>query len=519
MQIPVYALQCPLCSAVDQAPFVRTGAVVRCAHCSAKFRIKSSQVTRNLTTGPRTLDEMDPLLSGDSVDLDPDTEAAPVTIDESGQVVGLSGLTELMRQGDAKLAKADAKARSKAAEAPPAGRVTRAASAKPPAAPRASAKPEPAKTSKTAKPAAPAATPASPQDSATAARERAQQRARQRKLHTNLMIAAGGLTLVLLVVALFVVFGGSNPPAPTDPNTPQAAGTNPADPATVSNNPDPGPIELFPDNNPDDNRPPDPQPPSPGPRDPSLFGSGNNYSPNPDPKYTAASPLANPPAEVPAVLIQPEPLTHEGWYILTPPRGAIDASGPAGEVELSKLTKAYTTPDGQAILTATLANRGNQAAIAGEAHLALLDPAGRVFAETYLPFALLGPGESREVRIDIDQRFWDRCRDTRAHAVVKEAEPALATLNNVRLAPLGKGPSTAVRVSVRNPRDTWLGDVVLILTATDLDDHPVASYRVTQQDLLIPPGQWLDMVIHTPLPNTANTVYQWKATLHVPAGE
>ncbi|MEM1355507.1 MAG: hypothetical protein AAGC44_09635 [Planctomycetota bacterium] len=455
---------------------------------------------------------MDPLLAGDGTDLEPDTDAAPVKIDESGQVVGLSGLTELMRQNDAERAKADARARSKAAEPPPTARITRQAPARTPK--HKPEKPPPSKPSKSSKP---SKTKEKTTEPTITARERAQQRARQRKLQTTLIIASAAACVVVMLLVLIVVLGsenGDDTQSQTNLNASPADNNNPRQTQREQNN-QPGPIELFP---PD---PDDPDPQVTNPNQPSLFGVGNNYSENPEPRYTPRTDRQRdrPPAEVPAVLIQAQLLTHEGWYILTPPRGAIDAAGTAGDVELSALTKAYTTQQGTTILSATLTNRGERAVVAGQAHLALLDPAGRVFAETYLPFALLAAGETREVRLGIPQRFWDRCRDHRTRAIVLSDAPSLTHLNEVQLAPVGQGPNTAVRVSVRNPRDQWLGDAVLVLTATDLDGHPVARFRLTQQDLLIAPGQWLDMVVHTPLPDTGPAIIQWQATLHAPAAD
>lgn len=522
----MYDLQCPLCSAQESSPFVRVGAVVHCSSCTGRYRIKSSQVTRNVTTGPRTLDELDPLLSGDSVDLDPDTDASPVKIDDQGHVVGLSGLSELMRQGDAKQAKAGLKKRAKDADAlkpPPAAKVTRSAKGKPSPAPPSVSKPKPK--SKSAVAASPAVTrlpDAPPAD----ARERAQQRARQRKLQTNLMIAAVGGTIAVVVLAVLLLMAIN----PDEPEAPRKASNNPADPDNTQTDPppdtgpDPRDPVMFPTDR-EDPTDPDPgtagNPSDPDPRDPQLFGHDRHYSTNPSPRYVARATASNGsdrPDEVPALLTEPQILEHEGWYILSPPRGFADAAGEA-DVELSELQALFTNDQGQTILVGTLTNRGETAAIAGEAHVALLDPAGRVFAETYLPFALLEPGASASVRLSIAQRFWERARGNRTHAVVQQAGESIQSLANVRLEPIGTGPSAAVRVSVRNEREQWLRDAVLVLTASDLDGTPVARFRVAQDDLFIAAGDWLDMVVHTPMPESANARYQWSATLHAPMGQ
>lgn len=517
---PVYDLQCPLCSAQESSPFVRVGAVVHCPSCTGRYRIKSSQVTRNVTTGPRTLDELDPLLSGDSVDLDPDTDASPVKIDDQGHVVGLSGLSELMRQSDAKQAKAGVKKRAKDAAAvkpPPVAKVTRSAKGKSKAAQTPAPK---------SKPAAASPVVTRPPDAPVEdARERAQQRARQRRLQTKLMIAAIGGTVTVVILALLLLFAIS----PDEPEAPRKANSNPAKPDHTQADPPPDPEPdlrepiMFPRDR-DDSADPDSDSGTldisrdPDPSDPQLFGHDRHYSTNPSPRYVASAMASNGgdrPAEVPALLTEPQILEHEGWYILSPPRGFADAVGET-DVELSELKELFTNNQGQTILVGTLTNRGETAAIAGEAHVALLDPAGRVFAETYLPFALLEPGASMSVRLAIAERFWERARGNRTHAIVSKHGESIQPLANVRLEPIGTGPSAAVRVSVRNEREQWLRDAVLVLTASDLDGSPVARFRVAQDDLFIAAGDWLDMVVHTPMPEADNARYQWSATLHVP---
>ena len=98
------------------SPFVRHGAAVQCDGCEHRYRIKSDLVTRQITTGPKTPDGLDPLLRGEKGDLGIKDAGVPVHLDVDGNVVGLSGLSELMRQSDAAHAKAEMAARARAAE-------------------------------------------------------------------------------------------------------------------------------------------------------------------------------------------------------------------------------------------------------------------------------------------------------------------------------------------------------------------------------------------------------------------
>lgn len=462
------------------SPFIRHGAVVRCGACDNRYRIKSGFVSRTITTGPKTVDEMDPLLRGDSVDLEADEVGAPVQIDADGNVVGLSGLSELMRQSDAAHAQAEAIARTRASEdaPPPAARIARPASA-----PRAS-------------------------------RKTARHASRRKRSKPNGLIIAAALlvlavTVGLLAVVLSMLGGNTDPAATGDPvaqNPTPNNGTN--NPTAVIQRNDP---DLFPDtpgtNNPDHpGGDPDGQPQTPGDADPSRWMLvKDRYEPNPDNLFTLRSaPEASPiGGDIPTVLASATPLVHEGWYITTPPRQGLTATG-ASDVVLSTLTPAETpgeTGAGDTVyLEGDLLYQGPGIALRGEAHVALLDASGRIFAETYLPFVALQADESRRVRLAIPSRHWARARDVRTSATVFDTVDEIVEMEGVVLTAAGQDSWASARITMQNDRDNWLRDAMILLSATDAAGRPVARFMSMQEDLYIEPAGWLDIVLHTPLP-------------------
>lgn len=467
----VYQLTCPSCADSQQSPFIRHGAVVCCASCEQRYRIKSSYVTRTVTTGPKTLDEMDPLLRGDGVDLDTDAGAAPVKIDDDGNVVGLSGLSELMRQSDAAHAQAAAIARTHRDEdaPPPAARVTR---------------------------------PSEPGRRKPSPRARA---GRNKKRSPLPLLLAGALLILFAgtIGGLAYVISQSGPTDPAAVNPPDADPT-PRNPGGNGNG------ELFPDvpgDNPDG--PDGGSPTQPG-DDPSWLTEGGRFEDNPDYAYDPNAPRGDPPRpiDVPTVLTPGQPMEHEGWYILAPPRGSVDATG-GGDIEMGTLEP--LSVDGTlVVLAGVLTHLGTEPVVSGETHVALIDSAGRVFAETYLPFAGLRPGETQSVRLPIAQRFWERARDVRTRTVVLESDPDLKLLEGVQLQPAGRGAWSSVRVTVRNPNERWLRNALVLLWAEDVDGHTVARYRAAQPGIFVDPKGWLDIVVHVPI-NEADGPVSWHA--------
>ncbi|MGB0768203.1 MAG: hypothetical protein ACPGYV_10880, partial [Phycisphaeraceae bacterium] len=182
----MYHLTCPTCQTVTDSPFVRSGAVVRCGACDAKYRIKTSHIEREVVTGPRTLDETDAVLRSDSVDIDPD-EVAPVSIDDEGNVVGLSGLSELMRFSDSAADAASSQDKLKARAAEIAGDDNAALPVAKPATPKTS-KTKASKSGKAKKNKAKAgATPPESAPSASTGRERAQALRKKKKANTLIL--------------------------------------------------------------------------------------------------------------------------------------------------------------------------------------------------------------------------------------------------------------------------------------------------------------------------------------------
>lgn len=445
---------------------MRTGAVVRCASCNGKYRIKSSQVERVLTTGPRTLDETDTVLRSDSVDIDPD-EIAPVSIDDEGNVVGLSGLSELMRRSDAQGAKDRVVAQMDRPEPPPSR----------------GAQPEPVQ----------GVVRLDDDGSATessAAQRRARLLARRRRKRTNAIVIASLACLVVVsgvVVAMLVMQRRAGDDAvPRNEGVAKPGEDDNALPSGVADTEDDGPAAD-----------PDPETPTPGG---ALFVGLDPPLPNPDPKFVAPWSTPDPdavPADVPTVVTPARRLAHEGWYIMSPPRGSANAAGEA-DVEVDELTPSEDE-QGRTVLAGAVANRTERVLLAGELHVMLLDSSGRVFAETYTPLAMIDAGDSQRVALPIATRHWKQARGVRTAVTVSAWTDTLSPLAGVVIDPVGSGASTALRISARNRTDSALRGVLILVEAIDARGELIERFAVENEKLYVSGGDWLDMVVATPL--------------------
>lgn len=463
---------------------------MRCAACENKYRIKSAHFEREVHTGPRTLDETDTVLRSDSVDIDPD-EVAPVSIDDEGNVVGLSGLSELMRWSDdqtnvqdsvdAKQAKGKRKAAQDADDPLPQAKPAkskRKAKTKTKAKAKAKEKAEPS------------------QDVPGNGRARAQ--ALKRKKRNKMYFLFGGTGVVFIVCAILLVqilTGGKQ----TGPTTAEQDTTGTS---AVADNPNPPETGSDPNTGTSDPKPPD-----------ELLIFSDDYKPSPNPEAAFVAPWIErnpdlPPMDVPTVLTPATHLTHEGWYVMDPPRGAADASGDSN-VELGQLA-ATALSNGQTLLTGDVANYTDRVVANGELHIMLLDSTGNVFAETYTPLVMIRPKQKQPVALTIPTRYWKRSRGVRSGAQVASWADDLSPMQDVRLAPASQGPSTAIRVSVKHQGDKPLRRVKILLTATDTADKIIASFLVEENKLYIPENHWLDLVIATPLPQ-GKTAANWSA--------
>lgn len=467
----MYHLTCPSCQDVTESHFVRSGAVVRCDACDQKYRIKSGHFERVIHSGPRTLDETDSVLRSDSVDIDPE-EIAPVSIDDDGNVVGLSGLSELMRFSDDQAQtdvdhviqkdKAKRKSKKQANDEP---------------LPQAKAV-SPKRSKKTTKEPTP-----------TTARERAQ--ALKRKKQHKLYIMLGSSALILLVfIAILIPMM-----LPDDADNDNDNGDDPDGDTFVGTEPSPPDQTPSPDTDTGKDIAPKPD------NDDLLFTNADKPSPNPATKFvppwspSATSPLSQ---DVPTVLTPAKHLTHEGWYVMTPPRGSADATGDTN-VKLNQLTAAKLN-DTTTRLTGSINNNTNQLVMAGEAHLMLLDSTANVFAETYTPLGMIPPGDQQQITLDIPTRYWNRSRGVRAGVQIAEWRDQYTPIDNLEINPVGQGPTAALRVSTKNNTDKPLRAVSITLHAKDEDGNTLASFLIQENNLYIPQNHWLDLVIATPLP-------------------
>ncbi|MFA9478548.1 hypothetical protein ACERK3_09595 [Phycisphaerales bacterium AB-hyl4] len=91
-------MKCPSCGQVLRAAFVRAGAVTDCARCAHRYRIKDSQIARKVLATPGGGEA-----GGGQGTLLPGAKelasmaGARLRVDDDGNVIGLSGLSEMMR--------------------------------------------------------------------------------------------------------------------------------------------------------------------------------------------------------------------------------------------------------------------------------------------------------------------------------------------------------------------------------------------------------------------------------------
>lgn len=466
----MYHLTCPSCQDVTESPFVRSGAVVRCPACESKYRIKSAYFQREVHTGPRTLDETDSVLRSDSVDIDPD-EMPPVSIDDDGNVVGLSGLSELMRWSDNQAANQSTDVSSAVHE--------RASHDHTDALPAAKS------TSKKKK-----------QPAVGLGRARAQALKRKKRNKMVITLSSTAIVLVVLVFVIVQLLGNELTKIATDdikpakpaPNTP--AKINPTDPSQPDTTQDPTP-----------------------PNEVDLFNDPNQPEPNPDIRFVAPWLNENsdtPPADIPTVLTTATTLNHEGWYVMNPPRGSADASG-VTTVQLGPVTPSLLN-DSLTLLATSLTNSSDQTMMQGELHIMLLDSTGNVFAETYTPLAMIGPRSKQPYALTIPTRYWKRSRGLRAAVTVQDWADQTQPLQDVRLHPTNLGPSSVLRISAKHIGDKTLRNVTILINATDNDGNAIANFLLKEENLYIRPNHWLDLIVQTPLPPSKQTA-NWSATI------
>jgi len=443
--------------------------VILCTSCQSKYRIKSSQIERVVLTGPRTLEETETVLRTDSVDIEPD-EVTPVSIDDDGNVVGLSGLSELMRWSDKE------GAREKLRDQMDVHKPREAQALSEAVVPNADSKPA----------------------LETNVRRSSRRLKKRRQQNTKLLIL-GGLLMVVIGVGTFFLIQ----------LTQQASETQePADDGASAQKPEPPAIkpELP-------TVPSDPIVNKPVPIEPeTVYRFNDKPSLNPDPQFVPPwlAEADTPPCDVPTVLTPGQAIEFEGWYVMSPPRGPADAVGDT-DVQLGELLPSAEY-NGNRLLSGTVQNRSASTLVQGEMHIMLLDSTGRVFAETFTPLIMIPPGGDHSLTLPIPTRWWDRARGVRAGAEAVQWSDGTKPLPDVRVAPLGTEEDTVVRVSVRNPGEKPLRGVLILLEATDVRGKPIAQFVISEKNLDVQPERWLDLVVATPIRAGADTV-RWSATV------
>ena len=90
----LYELRCPSCGRTRASSFVRVGAMVACEACGHRYRIAEAHVRRRgAAPEPQPAQRSDALKVGDGGESD-----ARQRLDAEGNVIGLSGLSEMMRR-------------------------------------------------------------------------------------------------------------------------------------------------------------------------------------------------------------------------------------------------------------------------------------------------------------------------------------------------------------------------------------------------------------------------------------
>lgn len=463
---------------------------MRCEECDQKYRIKSSYFERELKTGPRTLDEADDVLRSDSVDIDPD-EVSPVSIDDDGNVVGLSGLSELMRGFDEKDAKAGKDAKDKLKT-----RLQEEQDLPPAATPASKSKKSGKRKSGSFKTNTTDRTEAKP----------ASKPARRRKKKSNLPIVLAVSIALLVAVGLVVVIVTA--PTGNDGSGSADAGNDPGqtDPdLTGSDRPNPpGPDRTPPDN-------PDPVTPAP-----TLFAFSEPPMSNPDPKFVEPWPsdTASPESQdFPARINQPIVIEHEGWYLMDPPRER-DASTGVETVrfvdpEVSELA------GGKTLIVGKLLNSSEQNVVTGELHVMLLNADGKVFAETYSPIAVVEPRTYRPLALEIPTRHFAGTRQIRSEVLVSEWADKLKTIPVVNGDIQGQDTSTVVRITARNEgEERTIRTATIVVNALDTRKKPIRDFMLHSQRVNIKPGGLMDIVVATPLPEDRPAA-EWNIRVYV----
>ena len=475
----MYHLTCPTCQDVTDSPFVRSGAVVRCESCRQKYRIKSAHFERVIHTGPRTLDEADSVLRSDSVDIEPD-EASPVSIDDDGNVVGLSGLSELMRWSDEN-AKPEQNGKAKRKRKPEDALKARLES------------------DETPLPAAKVADAAAP---SSGRRSRPTKRGRRRrKNQTPLLILAvvfgvligGGLVILLLSMG--------NGDAPEIANDNGQSGTQNPTPTEIKPDPDgagvtPGPIK--PDNgtegggnsDSDNGKPPDPIRPDPGTETTDPPGPVNK-----DGIQLGADGL---PLNAPTELLPTVAIIHEDWYLMDPPREPNQPVLTPGLV-ISEPFRQQGRTDTHALVIGKIRNFGSQSLVHGEIHVMLRDKRTRVFAETYFPLMMLSNDAERAITLPIESKLWGEVDSVSIGVRGLTWADSLERINDLRVNPVVVPEGQALRISCDYKNETPLMSALIHARAIGADGKLLKQFLLQQRDLGITKGKWLDLLISTPL--------------------
>lgn len=211
----MYELTCPSCSHVTAASFIRVGAVVDCAACGHRYRIADAHVKRKVAGPVQTDAAGEPTFAQTMAQ-----PAASRRVNPDGSVVGLSGLSEMMRQVG-----------SQGGSAPHAGKGAGDVSLPPPP---------------------PAATVATALSGSKLRLNRMKQRVRQRRTQ-SIYILSGimGITLIFFI-GIFLLITRSPTPPETDPTVIAGNGSGNTDgqeqvPPLDPNDPDhPATVEQLP---------------------------------------------------------------------------------------------------------------------------------------------------------------------------------------------------------------------------------------------------------------------------------
>ncbi len=415
----MYELICPSCEATTTSPFVRIGSTTTCSSCGARIVVDAKHVRRRLVLRKPGNGGSDPLV-GEPM---PGVHGlGPVTAEEGGLVVAPIPIAQPQRTGRPTATTPTEPADTTTAQ--PVAEATQAPVTEPIA-------PEPAF--------AAAAAAQQPRRS----RRVEQLLAKRRRKMMTLWVSSGITAVLLVVVVTLVIVLTNTPPDDTkDDGGGRADGGQGGSPTPTSS---PTPTGApTPTSTPTPTGTPTPTPPI-TPRIPTL----------------AAVPVAK----------------ADAWQPMDEPADPAPVVGellPIGVVDHKYVPEATDTVR----FEAQVRHQAGPAVDGGVLTLDLVDLDGRVFARSRAPLALVGPGISEPIQLQIPNTLVERTE--RLHTKVEpngQMSDAIA-FGSVTVDNRGQPDGTILTIKSRNPHTGALKRAVFVVQALGESDRLIGRWRI-----------------------------------------